>query len=178
MKLHIIFICLILAVCGVVFANLPTSQGGEIASLVKLYNPSIEEAQATQIEKSALFWTEKRRINLYSFLAIIIQESKFDPDVEGKAGERGLGQISKTCLKELKRIYGEEFDFDRLFEIDYNLRVASLHYRYCVELADHDRREAIARYRTTFSPSESGYYAWRILRIRESVEERLSDEGR
>jgi len=173
MKLHILFICLILVLCGVVFANLPTSQGGEIASLVKLYNPSIEEAQATQIEKSALFWTGKRRINLYSFLAIVIQESKFDPSAEGKAGERGLGQISKTCLRELKRIYSEEFDFDRLFEIDYNIQVGSLHYRYCAELANHNRREAIARYRSTFRPEDSGYYAWRILRIREDVERRL-----
>ena len=176
MKLNIIFICLILAVCALVFGSMPTSHGQEMARLVKLYNPSIEKGQAIQIGKSVLFWTGKRRINLYSFLAIIIQESKFDPDAEGKAGERGLGQISKTCLRELKRVYGEEFDFGRLFEIDYNLRVASLHYRYCVELAGHNRREAIARYRTTFSPSESGYYAWRILRIRESVEEKLKKE--
>jgi len=176
MKLSIIFVCLILAVCGIVFGNLPISEGGQIAHLVKLYNPSIEETEAIQIEKSALFWTDKRNINLYSLLAIIIQESKFDPDIEGIAGERGLGQVSKTCLRELKRVYGEEFDFGRLFEIDYNIQVASLHYRYCGELANHNRREAIARYRTTFRPSESGYYAWRILRIRESVEKRLEKE--
>lgn len=176
MKLKIIFTCLTLIFSGLILADLPANQGGDIARLVKLYNPSIERAQAIQIEKSALFWTSKRRINLYSFLAIIIQESKFDPDVEGIAGERGLGQISKTCLRELRRIYGEEFDFGRLFEIDYNIQVASLHYRYCVELAKHDRREAIARYRSTFRPEDSGYYAWRILRIRESVEERLKKE--
>jgi len=177
MRLNIIFICLILAVCGIVLGNLPTSEGSGIANLVRLYNPSLKEADVAQIEKSALFWIGKRKINLHSFLAIIIQESKFDSNATGKAGERGLGQISKSCLRELNRIYGEEFDFDKLFEIDYNLMVASLHYRYCVELANHNRREAIARYRSTFHPEDSGYYAWRILRIRRSVEKRLNKKG-
>lgn len=170
MKLTVILICLVLAFYGLVLGELVAREEGKIARLVKLYQPSIEVAKAAQIEESVLFWVEERGINLRSFLAIIIQESKFDPDAESAVrGDRGLGQVSRICLSELKRVYGKEFDFDRLFEIDYNIEVSSLHYLYCVQLASHRRAEAIARYRTTFRPEESGYYAWRVLRIREGL---------
>lgn len=142
MKLTIIFICLVLAFYGLVLGELVAKEESGITRLVKLYQPSIEGTRAIQIERSVLFWTEKRGINLRSFLAIIIQESKFNPNAKGKAGERGLGQVSRICLRELERVYGEEFDFDRLFEIDYNIEVSSLHYLYCVRLANHRRAEA------------------------------------
>lgn len=150
------------------------AQAGDIANLARLYNPSLSGKEAARIEKSTLHWTGVRGINLHSFLAIIVQESKFRTDAEGKGGERGLCQISRTCLKELKRVYGEEFEFGRLFEIDYNLMVGTLHYRYCTELAGFRRREAIARFRTTFRPERSGYYAWMVLRYRKYIERRLN----
>lgn len=148
--------------------------GGKIADLAQQYNPGLSVREACQIEESVCFWTKKRNINLYSFLAIIVQESEFNPNAIGKNGERGLGQITRVCLKELNNIYGTKFSFDRLFEIDYNIEVATLHYRYAVERANFQRREAIASYRTPSRPEDSDSYARRILKIRAEIEKKLA----
>lgn len=148
--------------------------GGKIADLAQQYNPSLSVREACQIEESICFWTEERNINLYSFLAIIVQESEFNPNAIGTNGERGLGQITRICLTELNSIYGTKFSFDKLFKIDHNIEVATLHYRYSVERANFQRREAIARYRTPSRPEDSNYYARKILKIRAEIEKRLA----
>ncbi|MFQ6066285.1 MAG: transglycosylase SLT domain-containing protein [bacterium] len=148
-----------------------------IADLARCYNPTLKETEALKIEKSILRWTRKRNIDLCSFLAIIAQESAFDPMAEGGAGEKGLCQVSKTCLKELRRIYGIDFKQEKLFIPDYNIQVGSLYYRYCAILANNNRREAIARYRTTFRPGRSGYYAWKVLQLRKTIHRLITRFG-
>jgi len=121
-----------------------------IKYFVKTRNPNITDVEVSQIASSCIKWCEKRNLNLFSVLAIIFQESTFRPEVTGDHVSRGLMQLTKTALEQLKKIgYIKDYYWNYLFDIDYNLQLGTLYYLYCVKLAKGNRREAIARYRMT-----------------------------
>jgi len=155
------WLCLLWFVLGA------TARGeATMVDLIHAYQPSMPMQQATYIADRTSYWANEWNVNVYTVAAIIAQESSFDPTAVGTRGERGLMQITRPALKELERKYDEEFDFNRLFDIDHNLSAGILYYRYCTDLANNDRKEAISRYRTTFEPQDSTHYARNVMLIR------------
>ena len=141
---------------------------------IRLKNPNLSSDVVEKIASSAIKWCNERGVNLFSVLAIMQRESWFNPKAEGDHVSRGLMQLTKTALNELVRVgYITGYDWDRLFDIDYNIQHGTLYYLYCVRLAKGDRREAIARYRMTSQPYSptAQQYADSVLKIREEIVE-------
>lgn len=155
------WLCLLWFVLGAAFRGEAT-----MIDLIRAYQPSMPIQQTTYIADRISYWANKWNVNVYTVAAIVAQESSFDPTAVGTRGERGLMQITRPALKELERKYDEKFDFNRLFDIDHNLSAGTLYYRYCTDLANNDRKEAISRYRTTFEPQDSSDYARNVMLIR------------
>jgi len=155
------WLCLLWFVLGAAFRGEAT-----MVDLIRAYQPSMPVQQTTYIADRISYWAKKWNVNVYTVAAIVAQESSFDPTAVGTRGERGLMQITRPALKELERKYDEKFNFNRLFDIDHNLSAGTLYYRYCTDLANNDRKEAISRYRTTFEPQDSSDYARNVMLIR------------
>lgn len=150
-------------------AEAVTPELGFVEHVAEHYNPAISQSQASQIASSFVKWTKKRNVNVFTSLAIITQESHFRPSVTSPDDCRGLWQLGKEALAELERVYGIKTDFNRLYEIDYNMMLGTLYYLYCVELAEGDRREAIARYYRTTEYWKAWDYADEVLAKRAEI---------
>lgn len=142
-----------------------------IGEVIKHYNPHLPKYVASEITDSVIKWTDDRNVNLFTTLAIIAQESNFDSLAEGEDGEKGLGQIMPVALEEIKRKYGIEFDWQRMYEIDENIKAMTLYYRYCAMLANNNRFEAISRYNKTTEWWLAKEYANAVLAKRAKIVE-------
>jgi len=140
-----------------------------IQRVAKHYNPWMSNSTATLISDSINKWTEKRNLNVFTVLAIIAQESSFNPAAEGKHKDRGLMQLTDVAIDELERVYNVKIDKSRLYEIDYNIQWGTLYFLHCVKLAKGDRFEAIARYNKTTEWWEAKDYANQVLAKREEI---------
>jgi len=148
-----------------------------ITQVAKHYNPLITDTEAGRIAKSAIEWTGKRNVNLFSILAIIAQESSFQPKVIGSSSEEGLMQLAGIALDELERVYKISVDRSKLYEIDYNIELGTLYYLYCVQLTNKYRLlpeesfrfETIARYNKTFYPERAKDYAMEVMNKRNAI---------
>ena len=156
----------------------PESTENFITQVAKYYNPSINDTEATKIANSVVKWSDKRNVNLFSILAIIAQESYFQPNPpDGSNGEKGLMQLSGIALDELERVYKINVNRNRLYEIDYNIELGTLYYLYCVPLTNKYRLlpeetfrfEAIARYNKTFEPERAKSYAGEVMAKRNAI---------
>ncbi|RYF95394.1 MAG: lytic transglycosylase domain-containing protein [Caulobacteraceae bacterium] len=58
-------------------------------------------------------------------LAIVRQESQFDPRVRSNADARGMMQVIPSTGRDVARRIGVPFDAARLFDADYNMRIGS-----------------------------------------------------
>jgi hypothetical protein len=59
----------------------------------------------------------------YIVLGIFKRESNFDPYASGLAGERGLGQLMDGTAKIVAGNLGYKYDFDKLFNAKYNIKL-------------------------------------------------------
>jgi|GEM_PF-1333726 len=125
--------------------------------------------EASQISISLTRWTEERNLDLFSCLAIVAQESRFNRYALGLTDDKGLWQLTEVALVELERVYGITVNRTRLYEIDYNNMLGTLYYRYCVGLAEGNRREAMARYHKTTEYWEAWGYADAVLLKRSHI---------
>ena len=160
---------LILLLVGVPGKATPTLEKF-IAYLARFRNPYLSVDDAAKIAQSVIKWVKRRNLDIFSVLAIIDQESTFDPRAKGRHGERGLMQLSDLALAELERVYSVRFDKTRLFEIDHNIQAGTLFYLHCLDLAKGKRREAIARYHRTTNWQSALDYADRVMEKREEIE--------
>ena len=137
----------------------------------QFYRRGLPKDDASQIASSVIKWCNERNLNIFSVLAIIEQESYFNPKAKGIIGEKGLMQLSDTALDELERVYGIKVDRERIFDIDYNIELGTLYYLYCVRLANGKRFEAIARYHMTFHPEYEAAkkYAEEVMAKRDKI---------
>lgn len=156
----------------------PGSTENFITQVAKYYNPSINDTEAIKIAESTIKWSSKRNINLFSILAIIAQESYFQPNPpDGSSGEKGLMQLSGIALDELERVYKINVNRNRLYEIDYNIELGTLYYLYCIYLTNKYRLlpeetfrfEAIARYNKTSEPERAKSYAGKVIDKRDVI---------
>lgn len=149
-----------------------------IKYLVKSRHPDASNEEASKIASSVLKWCDKRGTNLWTILAIIYQESTFHPDAMGNHVSRGLMQLTKPALDQLVNIkWIKSYNWDNLFDIDYNLQLGTLYYLYCTKLAKNNRREAVARYRKTSLPDSpvAQSYADSVLNKRELILSEFQD---
>lgn len=148
-----------------------------VVQVAKKYNPTISNNIAKEIAESVVKWTGKRNLNLFSVLAIIAQESHFRPTPTGTAGEKGLMQLSPTALDELERVYKIKINREKIYDIDYNIELGTLFYKYCIYLTNKYRSlpeesfrfEAIARYNKTFAPERAKSYAREVMSKRSEI---------
>lgn len=142
-----------------------------IKEVIKHYNPYLPNYVASEITVSVTKWTDDRNVNLFTTLAIIAQESHFEPLSTSESDAKGLMQLMEVALDELERRYGVQINRARLYEVDYNIRWGTLYYRLCTILASGVRFEAIARYfRTTdWQETEPTEYANAVLEKRATI---------
>jgi len=141
---------------------------------IKSQNPYLSDGDVAKIASSLVNWCGRRGVNLWSFTAIVQRESSFRPFATGDSVSRGLCQLTRIALDELvNKGYITSYDWNRLFDIDYNVQLGTLYYLYCARLAKGNRREAIARYRKTSAPLSptAQAYADSVLKIREKIVE-------
>ena len=148
-----------------------------ITQVAKYYSPAITDTEATKIAESTIKWSKERNVNLFSILAIIAQESNFQPNVIGSSSEVGLMQLANIALDELERVYKISVNRNRLYEIDYNIELGTLYYLYCIYLTNKYRLlpeesfrfEAIARYNKTSYPERAKEYAREVMNKRNLI---------
>jgi len=147
-----------------------------IEYFIRKKNPNISSDIAHQIAMSTVKWAKERNLNLWSILAIAYQESWFDPNATEKQDStiisKGIMQLSKPALNELiNQKYISSYDWNKLFDADYNIMLGTLYYLFCVRLANGNRREAFARYnRTTdFTHPTAQSYADGVLQKRAEI---------
>jgi len=169
-------ILLILIIIGIILMSTKGVEARQMMEFLKYYirkvNPKLTYKQIADISESLVTWCDARGINLFSFTAICQRESSFNPKAVGDTVSRGISQLTKMALDELVRVgYIKGYDWEALFNVDYNISLGTLYYLYCVRLAKGDRREAIARYRKTFDPysATAQEYATSVLKIRDSI---------
>lgn len=59
-------------------------------------------------------------------LAIIMTESRFDPDARGKAEDSGMYQMRPIYVKEVNRIWGTNFTIEDAFDVNKSVEIFSL----------------------------------------------------
>jgi len=78
-----------------------------------------------QIKKYAV----RNRLDPYEVTAVISVESGFDPRSESRAGARGLMQLLPDTGRWIAENLGEEYDAERLYEPETNIRYGSWYLR-------------------------------------------------
>ena len=144
-----------------------------IGEVIRHYNPYLPKYVASEITDSVVRWTDDRNVNLFTTLAIIAQESHFEPLSTSQSDAKGLMQLMEVALAQLEIEYGVTIDRTRLYKVDDNIKWGTLYYRYCTILAGGVRFEAIARYFRTTDWQEAGptEYANAVLSKRTKIVE-------
>jgi len=143
-------------------------------SFIRRRNPQLSEDDIGRIAENILIWSEERNLDPYLVLALMWQESLFNPHVVGTIGERGLMQMSGVAIQELNETYGTKYLYEALFDIGHNIQ-AGTHYLYYAFTypREYDEFTAVARYRTPYDIERSYWYATQVLaKKREILEER------
>ena len=131
--------------------------------VIKYYNAYLPDYLVTEITKSVTKWTDDRNVSLLTILAIMAQESHFEPLETGKDDDIGLMQLTEIALLELERKYGVSIDRTKLYAVDDNIKWGTLYYRYCAMRANNNRFEAISRYNKTTDWHLAEDYANEVL---------------
>lgn len=89
---------------------------------------------------------EAKNVDLFLVLALYKKESNFNPLSEGKAGERGLGQLMDNTAKIISKNLGYAYDYDRLFDIKYNIRLSVAQISYLFKIYEGDLHKTLTAY--------------------------------
>jgi soluble lytic murein transglycosylase len=79
-------------------------------------------------------------------LAMIRQESAFDPSARSWAGARGLMQLMPATGRELARRIGVRYSTDRLSDPDFSIRLGTTYFNQVLEMFDGNEVLALAGY--------------------------------
>ncbi|MCL2811352.1 MAG: lytic transglycosylase domain-containing protein [Clostridia bacterium] len=79
--------------------------------------------------------------------AVILCESGFDPNARSHVNARGLMQLMPAIAEWIAETTGEpDFDHDRLYEPELNIRMGAWYLSYLAELFDNDVRKMVCAY--------------------------------
>ena len=85
-------------------------------------------------------------IDPFIVLGVIKRESDFNPNAQGAAGERGLGQLMENTARPVAENLGYVYDPDKLFDSRYNLKLTITQIAYLINLYDNDLHMALTAY--------------------------------
>lgn len=85
-------------------------------------------------------------IDPFIVLGIIKRESNFNPNAQGVAGERGLGQLMGNTARIVAENLGYVYDPDKLFDPRYNLKLTITQIAYLINLYGGDVNKALTAY--------------------------------
>lgn len=116
-------------------------------SLIKKQNPALPNSEAVKIARAVYRTCQSQGVPWPDVTGIIWWESGFNPKIPGSAGEKGLGQITTGALQGVcKQFPRVRYNPDKLWEIDYNVLITVLYYKYCLDQSGGHILEAYARY--------------------------------
>lgn len=85
-------------------------------------------------------------VDPFIVLGVIKRESDFNPNAQGAAGERGLGQLMENTARPVAENLGYVYDSDKLFDSRYNLKLTITQISYLINLYDNDIHKALTAY--------------------------------
>lgn len=108
----------------------------------------IQELTGLEYDDCEFIINECNRKNMDPFiiLGLIKRESNFNPSAEGKAGERGLGQLMENTARAVAENLGYIYDKDKLFDPRYNLKLTITQLSYLLRLYNNDTHMALTAY--------------------------------
>lgn len=89
---------------------------------------------------------KSKDIDLFVVLGVIKRESDFNPNAKGAAGERGLGQLMENTARPVAENLGYVYDYDKLFDPRYNLKLTITQIAYLIDLYGNDIHKALTAY--------------------------------
>ena len=87
-----------------------------------------------------------KNIDPFIVLGVIKRESNFNPNAQGAAGERGLGQLMENTAKPVAENLGYVYDPDKLFDTRYNLKLTITQITYLISVYQNDIHKALTAY--------------------------------
>jgi soluble lytic murein transglycosylase len=119
----------------------------------------IDHWQAEHIRYPRAFWdlvkpaAERMRLDPYLVLAVIRQESLFNPEARSVSDARGLMQlIPATAVREAAAGFGPFDGPQSLYQPEFNIALGTAHLRHLLETFSGDRVRAIAAYNAGSAP--------------------------
>lgn len=82
----------------------------------------------------------------FVILGLMRLESEFNTYCVGSLGERGLGQLMANTAEPVARNMGIEYDPDKLFEPEYNIKLFMTQFKYLYEFYDRDLHMTLTAY--------------------------------
>jgi hypothetical protein len=89
---------------------------------------------------------KSKNIDLFVVLGVIKRESNFNPNAQGAAGERGLGQLMENTARPVAENLGYVFNPDKLYDSRYNLKLTITQIAYLMDVYDTDIHKALTAY--------------------------------
>ena len=87
-----------------------------------------------------------KNLDLFIVLGILKRESDFNPNAQGAAGERGLGQLMENTAKPVAENLGYVYDPDKLYDARYNLMLTITQISYLLNRYNNDIHMALTAY--------------------------------
>lgn len=110
------------------------------------------------LQERATFHAAEQGLDVTLVFAVIQAESGWDWRAQSSAGAKGLMQVTKIALDDVKRL--EAIDGGNLFDVDYNLQVGTLYLAYLLDRFEGDVALAVAAYHmgpTAIAKGQSKY---------------------
>jgi soluble lytic murein transglycosylase-like protein len=111
---------------------------------------------------AALKYSKKHDIPLEMVLAIIEEESDFNPHARSHVGARGLMQVMPLHKKLIHQHGGT---VDKLWNPEFNIKIGTLIYKDALRSSQGDTREALARYNGSWGKSDR--YSTKVLKTKQ-----------
>lgn len=169
-------------------------QAGLPAAALRLYYPLDFEAAVAQ-------YAARHGLSADLVLAVVHQESGFDPRATSRAGARGLMQVMPATGREVARRLGVPYSSSRLYDPHFSLALGTRYLRQVLDMFDGDMELALAGYnggpyriqrlwnRTgrraeidlfveSLEITESRLYVKRVLTLEDSYRQLRTREGR
>lgn len=89
---------------------------------------------------------KEKNLDLFIILGVLKRESDFNPNAQGAAGERGLGQLMENTARPVAENLGYVYDPDKLYDPRYNLKLTITQITYLLDLYDNDIHMALTAY--------------------------------
>lgn len=145
------------------------AESNQAAPLVRYLRAThnMSSTEAIAILASAIKYSGEHKIPLDLVLAIIDEESDFNPNAKSYVGARGLMQVMPVVHK--KKIYDAGGTYDLLWNPDFNMKIGTSIYKECLSASKGNVYEALARYNGSWintSESVQNIYSEKVLKTK------------